>query len=189
MPEGEREIFADPVQHSRQRDTYIIYDNYWDLFAPIEPIPMAGVLRDYETIRLAGLEVDVVPLPGVTLGQIGLSLRRDGAPIVFCAEPFIRPAVWPGSRRCKHSYNDLGGAVNAFYSARDLRRLQTQALLPSLGAPILNGCDDALAQLQVSLTALCAGRPYEASQIAAAAAPQIEQITPHVWRTTGTSEA
>ena len=124
VPEGEREIFADPVQHSRQRDTHIIYDNYWDLFAPIEPIPMAGVLRDYETIRLAGLEVDVVPLPGVTLGQIGLSLRRDGAPIVFCAEAIHSPGRLARIAPLQYNYNDLGGAVNAFYSARDLRRLQ-----------------------------------------------------------------
>src|SRR5438045_9770711 len=36
VPEGERAIFVDPAQHFRQRDTYIIYDNVWDLFAPIE---------------------------------------------------------------------------------------------------------------------------------------------------------
>jgi glyoxylase-like metal-dependent hydrolase (beta-lactamase superfamily II) len=29
VPEGEEEIFADPLQHFRSRDTYIIYDNYW----------------------------------------------------------------------------------------------------------------------------------------------------------------
>src|SRR4051794_40794968 len=43
VPEGERAIFADPVQHFRQRETYIIYDNLWDLFAPIEGVPIAGV--------------------------------------------------------------------------------------------------------------------------------------------------
>ena len=30
----EEEIIADPLQHFRQRETYIIYDNQWDLFAP-----------------------------------------------------------------------------------------------------------------------------------------------------------
>src|SRR5262249_6404113 len=29
VPEGEQAIFADPAEHFRQRDTYIIYDNYW----------------------------------------------------------------------------------------------------------------------------------------------------------------
>ena len=48
VPEGEQAIFADPEQHFRERETYIIYDNLWDLFAPIEGVPVAGVLRDYE---------------------------------------------------------------------------------------------------------------------------------------------
>src|SRR5919199_1782860 len=40
VPEGERAVFADPLQHFRQRETYIIYDNLWDLFAPIAPVPV-----------------------------------------------------------------------------------------------------------------------------------------------------
>ena len=28
VPEGEQAIFRDPAQHFRERDTYIIYDNY-----------------------------------------------------------------------------------------------------------------------------------------------------------------
>jgi glyoxylase-like metal-dependent hydrolase (beta-lactamase superfamily II) len=187
VPEGERELFADPTQHFRQRDTYIIYDNYWDLFAPIEAIPVAGVLRDHEAVRLAGLELDVIPLPGVTLGQIGLGLRTGDGPIVFCAEAIHSPGRVARVAPFQYNYNDLGGAVNAFFSARDLRRLRPRALLPSLGTPMLAGCDDALAQLQASLTALCAGRPLEAGQIAQADKPQLAQVTPHVWRTTQTS--
>src|SRR4051812_19921139 len=37
VPAGELEIFADPGQHFRQRKSEIIYDNIWDMFAPIEP--------------------------------------------------------------------------------------------------------------------------------------------------------
>src|SRR3954451_6865388 len=92
VPEGEQEIFADPVQHFRARDTYIIYDNYWDLFAPIEPVPLAGVLRDYERLTLAGLDVTILPLPGVTITQAGLALARpDTRPIVFCGEAIHSP--------------------------------------------------------------------------------------------------
>src|SRR5688500_11000323 len=63
-PEGEQGRFADPAQHFRECDTYLIYDNYWALFAPIEGVPVAGVLRDYERLNLAGLDLTVVPLPG-----------------------------------------------------------------------------------------------------------------------------
>src|SRR5258707_15759168 len=30
VPEGELHIFADPVQHFRERQSYIVYDNIWD---------------------------------------------------------------------------------------------------------------------------------------------------------------
>lgn len=187
VPEGERAIFADPIQHFRQRDTYIIYDNYWDLFAPITPTPIAGVLRDDDVIRLAGLEIEVVPLPGVTLTQVGLALRAADGPIVFCAEAIHSPGRVARVAPFQYNYNDLGGAVNAFYAARDLRSLHPRALLPSLGRPMLDGCDAALAQLQASLAALCAGRAHEAAQIADAENPKLEQVTPHVWKTTQTS--
>lgn len=187
VPEGERAIFADPAQHFRQRDTYIIYDNYWDLFAPIEPTPPAGLLRDYERLSLAGLELEVVPLPGATLTQVGLAVRQDGGPIVFCGEAIHSPGRVPRVAPYQYNYNDLGGAVNAYASARDLRALKPAALLPSLGTPMLERCDDALAQVQETLRALCAGRPDEATQIAALDKPQLQPLSEHVWKTTQTS--
>ena len=100
MPEGEEAIFADPVQHFRQRETYIIYDNLWDLYALIEPVPIAGVLRDYDRIKLAGLDLRVQPLPGVTLTQIGLELRLgDGRRTILCGEAITRRAASPASPR------------------------------------------------------------------------------------------
>jgi glyoxylase-like metal-dependent hydrolase (beta-lactamase superfamily II) len=187
VPEGEREIFADPPQHFRQRDTYIIYDNYWDLFAPIEPTPPAGLLRDYERLSLAGLELEVVPLPGATLTQVGIAVRQEGGPLVFCGEAIHSPGRVARVAPFQYNYNDLGGAVNAYASARDLRALRPAALLPSLGTPMLESCDEALAQLQENLRALCAGRPDEAGAIALLDKPHIRQITPHVWKTTQTS--
>src|SRR5687767_2760274 len=36
VPEYEGDILTDPAEHMRRRETYIIYDNLWDLFVPIE---------------------------------------------------------------------------------------------------------------------------------------------------------
>jgi glyoxylase-like metal-dependent hydrolase (beta-lactamase superfamily II) len=184
VPEGEREIFVDPRQHFRQRDTYIIYDNYWDLFAPIEAIPVAGVLQDYATMELAGLTCEVVPLPGVTLTQAGLMVTLDGRRIVFCGEAIHSPGKVARVAPFQYNYNDLGGAVNAWWTARDLRRLQPDVLLPSLGVPMLRQCDDALARLQDALLRLCKDRPLELRQINKAAQPALIQVTRHVWMTT-----
>lgn len=186
VPEGERDIFADPRHHFQQRDTYIIYDNYWDLFAPIEAIPVAGVLQDYAKIELAGLQCEVVPLPGVTLTQAGLLVTLNGQRIVFCGEAIHSPGKVARVAPFQYNYNDLGGAVNAWYSARDLRKLIPDVLLPSLGVPMLERCDEALAQLQVSLRRLCEGRPNELWQLGRADSPALIRVTDHVWMTTQT---
>jgi glyoxylase-like metal-dependent hydrolase (beta-lactamase superfamily II) len=189
VPEGERAIFADPAQHFRQRDTYIIYDNYWDLFAPITPTKVAGVLRDYEILHLAGLEVQVLPLPGVTVNQAGVTVRLNGEKLVFCGEAIHSPGKVARVAPYQYNYNDLGGAVNAFWSARDLRKAQPDGLFPSLGAPMLGRafCDSALEALEASLIALCDGRPWERSAISNIDKPALSRVTEHVWRTTQTA--
>lgn len=183
VPEGDEALFADPGQHFRERQTYIIYDNLWNLFAPIEAVPVAGVLRDYERRSLAGLEVDVVPLPGVTLMQSGLELRLpgDGRKVVFCGEAIHSPGRLARVAPLQYQYNDLSGAVNCHLSAQTLRDRQPDALLPSLGSPILEDPDGALALLQESLEALCAGRPAESAAIASLAEAPLERVTDHVW--------
>jgi len=188
VPAGEQAIFADPARHFRQRDTYIIYDNYWDLFAPIEAVPVAGILEDYARINLCGLDLEVVPLPGVTVTQCGLAFTVPGTNLraICCAEAIHSPGRVARVAPFQYNYNDLGGAVNAFYAAADLRRLRPDVLLPSLGIPMLSACDTALALLQDNLQALCAGRPTEARQIAAAASPALQKVTDHVWCTTHT---
>jgi glyoxylase-like metal-dependent hydrolase (beta-lactamase superfamily II) len=67
VPEGERAIFTDPDEHFRTRPTFDRYDNVWDHFAPLQGVPVAGALLDEARMRLAGLELEVVPLPGATV--------------------------------------------------------------------------------------------------------------------------
>lgn len=191
VPEGERAILADPGQHFRERETYVVYDNQWDLFAPIEGVPVAGLLRDYDTLRLAGLDLEVLPLPGVTLTQAGVvaDLPRPGGGerrVVCCGEAIHSPGRLARVAPLQYDYNGLPGAVNAHTSARWLREHGPDALLPSLGGPILGRAeaDDALARLQASLRALVAGRPGMAERMAASGPDPLERVTDHVWRTT-----
>mgnify|MGYP002336317722 CR=1 FL=1 len=72
VPEGERELFEEPALHFLRRESFVAYTNTWDHFAPIAPVPVAGVLRDYELLRLAGLDLEVVPLPGAAVTQVGV---------------------------------------------------------------------------------------------------------------------
>lgn len=186
VPEGEEATFADPAQHFRERQTYIIYDNLWNLYTPIEPIPVAGVLRDYETITLVGLEVTIVPLPGVALMQCGLEvcLPETGQKVIFCGEAIHAPSRLARIAPLQYNYNDLSGAINCHLSAQILRDRQPDALLPSLGPPILNEPDTALTQLQENLVVLCKDRPGESAAIENLAAKPLEKVTEHVWMST-----
>jgi glyoxylase-like metal-dependent hydrolase (beta-lactamase superfamily II) len=65
--------------------------------------------------------------------------------------------------------------------AIELRRRAPELLLPSLGEPIQQDTDGALAALQVSLERLCAGRPSEKAFIDVLSEDRLEQITDHVY--------
>ena len=101
--------------------------------------------------------------------------------MVFSGEAIHSPGRMARVAPLQYDYNDLGGAVNAHLSAGALRRLGADALLPSLGAPILDGADAALAALQASLRKLCALRPLERDLITAADDDRLQRVTDHVW--------
>jgi glyoxylase-like metal-dependent hydrolase (beta-lactamase superfamily II) len=181
-PAGELEIFADPEQHFRERKTYITYDNIWDMFAPIEAAT-AEPAHDYATLDIDGLAVSVVPLPGVTPNHAGYALTLPGSSrrIAFSGEAIHSPGRMARIAPLQYDYNDLGGAVNAYWAAGELRRGEYDALLPSLGDPILSGVDGALAALEQSLVKLCAGRPNERALLERINEDRLERVTNHVW--------
>lgn len=182
VPEGEQEIFADPEQHFRERETYIIYDNLWDLFAPIEGVPVAGILRDYARMALAGIEIEVLPLPGVTYTQCGIGLTlADGRRAAFCGEAIHSPGKMARIAPLQYNYNDLNGAIQANFAADTLRRLRPDLLLPSLGEPILHDTDAALALLQENLRHLVSVRPGMVGQMDSLNSEPLLRVTDHVW--------
>jgi glyoxylase-like metal-dependent hydrolase (beta-lactamase superfamily II) len=186
-PEGETEIFGDPAQHFRARQNYIVYDNIWDHFAPIERAEVRPA-RDYETLFLNGLAVTVLPLPGVTPNHSGFAMVTPTSrrAVVFSGEAIHSRGRMARIAPLQYDYNDLGGAVNAYFSAGDLRRRNAEVLLPSLGEPIMRDVDGALAALQESLKQLCADRPGENALMDVIGEDSLDQVTEHVFMSTRT---
>ncbi len=181
-PQYERDLLVDPVQHFRERETYIIYDNLWDLFAPIEPIGIAGAIEDYATATIAGLEIEAVPLPGATISQTGYGMTICGRRHVFCGEAIHSPGRLPRAAPLQYNYNDMPGATNAYLSAQFLRDGGVDVLLPSLGEPILDRTDAALAALQSNLKATAARREENLAGMEAVHDEALVRVSDHVWR-------
>lgn len=183
VPEYEADLFRDPSGHFGKRESYIVYDNLWDRFSPIEPISIKGLLRDYEAVNLAGREFEVIPLPGVSCGQIGLGTTfGDGRRVVFSAEAIHSPGRMARIAPLQYNYNDLSGAVSAYDSAARLIKDHPDCLLPSLGVPILSRVEEALVSLKENLKGLLAVRSWAANSILEMESEDLEQVTEHVWR-------
>lgn len=181
-PYWEQEQFGDPLGLFQRRETFIIYDNVWDLFAPIEPIPVSGWLRDHETTSLGGLDVRVVPSPGVTQGAVSLVADLPEGRVAFCGEVIHSPGRIARVAPLQYNYNDLPGAVNLVYSTQALRKTAPDILAPSLGDPMFGNADDALASVEASLRAMIAPRPGYAEAAASVADDQLVRVTDHVYR-------
>ncbi|MFO1539220.1 MAG: MBL fold metallo-hydrolase [Chloroflexota bacterium] len=190
VPEREVALFRDAVEHHRGRQTFIVYANGWDHYAPIEDIPVAGVLRDHERIELGGLELEVVPLPGATVGQVGIAFPiRGGTERAICVgETIHSPGRVPRVAPFQWDYNGLPGAVEVWHAAADLRRRAPAALLPSMGEPILTAIDAALAALQDSMRALVGDMAMETAWIAEPRMA-LQRVSERVWVTRDTHSA
>ena len=60
-PYSDQEYLLDPDQHFRERQHWNSYDNRWDRFSPLRPLPESDWMMDYETRKIAGLVWEVVP--------------------------------------------------------------------------------------------------------------------------------
>jgi glyoxylase-like metal-dependent hydrolase (beta-lactamase superfamily II) len=186
VPEGEREILADPATHFRRRQTMLVYDNIWDLHVPVEPVPVAGVLRDYERLEIGGLEIEVLPLPGATPTQIGLAVAApaDGRRLVFCAETIHSPGRVARVAPLTYDYNDSRGSINLAFSIEQVRSQEPSAILPSLGDPIQVRPQEALRELRQNLSVYCGDREVERSAISLVGHDRVSRLSPSVWHST-----
>jgi glyoxylase-like metal-dependent hydrolase (beta-lactamase superfamily II) len=185
-PYWEQEQFADPLGLFQRRETYIVYDNIWDFFSPIEPIPVSHWLMDWETVRIAGMDFTVLPTAGMTIGAVTLLCKVGGDKdtAAFCGEVIHSPGKVARLAPLQQMYNDLCGAVSLIHSIDLLRREKPALLLPSLGVPMLDHADDALSQLDATMRATLADRPDLLEELARFDQPELLKITDHIYQST-----
>ena len=143
VPEGEVEALADPSLHVNRSQAYL-YFTYWNHFVPVEPLAFSGTLADHDRLELAGVRIEVLPLPGATVTQVGFAVRVRDREVVFCGETVHSPGRVPRLAPLQYRYDDLMGASNVVRSIETLRGRAPAAVLPSLGEPILEDVDEAL---------------------------------------------
>lgn len=181
-PYWERSLFADAEAHFRRRETYIIYDNIWDLYGPIESIPVDTWLMDWDRIGVAGIEFAVVPTPGVTPGAVSLLATVDGERVLFCGELIHSKGKLARVAPLQYNYNDLPGAFALLASVSDVRPLATSVLAPSMGPALIPEPEDALSALEDSIRSMIAGRPGYLEHARKCVDDDVDQITPHLYK-------
>jgi glyoxylase-like metal-dependent hydrolase (beta-lactamase superfamily II) len=178
----EQEQLADPIGLFARRETYIIYDNQWDLFAPVEPIPVTRWLRDWDTLRVGDATITIVPTPGVSVGAISLAVERAGAVGVFCGELIHSPGKILRIAPLQYNYNDLPGARNLLYSIHQVRRLRPGFLASSTGPELIEDPEPALDELAARLTGALLARGIEEPTLAGTAEDALTRITLHLYQ-------
>ncbi|HYF91090.1 MAG TPA: MBL fold metallo-hydrolase [Symbiobacteriaceae bacterium] len=129
VPEAEADLFRAVDAHWQAREIYNSYNNREDRFSLLEPVPIAGVLRDYHTYTFGGRRFEVIPTPGHTTGSI--SLMTEGT--AFVGDLIAAPGkVW-SLAATQWTYNGGEGIAGTILSLLDLKERQPNRLLPSHG--------------------------------------------------------
>lgn len=136
VPHTEQDLFAAVDQHWQARFIDLNYNMRQDRFSLLEPVPLAGTLRDYSTYDFCGFRVQILPTPGHTTGSITIATEVDGVRAAFSGDLIAAPGkVW-SLAATQWSYNGSEGASASFASLLDLQRRNFDMLLPSHGDPI-----------------------------------------------------
>lgn len=180
-PYWDQEYLIDPDQHFRERQMWNSYDNRWDRYSPVRPLPVTGWMMDYETRQIAGLQWEVIPTPGVTNGASSYLTTLNGRRLAFVGEVICGHGRTGRLAPLQYNYNDFTGALNLYHACTRLLQAQPDRLLPSLGSPI----DDpagAIAAFKANLKRLDEIQPDFGDQVKDLDEDDIEEVLPHLYR-------
>ncbi|WP_276357158.1 MBL fold metallo-hydrolase [Cohnella caldifontis] len=180
VPHNEQELFAEVDAYWQARELMNNYNVRQDRFSPLEPVPIAGTLKDYETVRHAGVDLTVVPTPGHTVGSVSFLSRIDGRAVAFTGDLIYGPGqVW--SLAATHwSYGGGEGLAHSVLSLLDLKDRGPDLLLPSHGH-VMEKPSEAIDLLVERLWELLRFRRQFEGLLNLRERP-FEEVTPHLLR-------
>ncbi len=186
-PWTERDHLAGEQRAFQRKPTQLLYDLTWDHFAPIAPLPVGRWLLDYERATLAGLAVEVIPTPGVTMGAVTyLVTLPSGRRLAFVGELMAAPGRLARLSPLQYNYNDLTGVENVLDSWARVLAARPDLALPSLGEPFAD-CAAAVGRLRANYAGFEAVQPGIAARLAQPAPTGVAEVVPRLYRALGVS--
>ncbi len=91
VPSTERDLFAEVGEHWRTRTLDNDYDLRQDRFSLLEDVPVHGVVPEYRTTRIGGIDLRALPTPGHTLGSLTYLAEVDGRRAAFTGDLLYGP--------------------------------------------------------------------------------------------------
>jgi glyoxylase-like metal-dependent hydrolase (beta-lactamase superfamily II) len=135
-PHQEQDLFAAVDAHWQAREIANNYNTRQDRFSLLEPVPLAGTLRDYATYEFGGRRFEVLPTPGHTVGSLSLLSVIDGRLVAFTGDLIAGPGQLWSLAATQWSYSGGEGLVATILSLLALKERRPELLLPSHGPPI-----------------------------------------------------
>lgn len=132
-PHNEQELFHSVDSRWQSRPLLKNYDVRQDRFSLLQPVPLHGTLKDYETLTLGGRAWTVLPAPGHTPGSIVLLTEVAEQKLAFTGDLIAGPGkVW-SMAALQWSYHAMEGAAVMIPVLLDLKARAPDLLLPSHG--------------------------------------------------------
>ncbi len=181
VPSTERDLFADVGEHWRTRTLDNDYDLRQDRFSLLEDVPVHGVVPEYRTTRIGGIDVRALPTPGHTLGSVTYLAEVDGRRAAFTGDLVHgHGTVW-SLASMQWTYTGLEGAASSVMSLDLVADETPDLVLPSHGRPIAEPAA-ALAETRRNLQALVDFRRDEPWDLRARLREPYEELSPHLLR-------
>jgi glyoxylase-like metal-dependent hydrolase (beta-lactamase superfamily II) len=135
VPQHERYLFDDAENFWRNRGIFEMYYVKNDFFSLTHNVPVAGVLRDYDTYRWGPFELLIHPSPGHTLGSVCLIGVVDGKKVAFTGDLIHSPGKVVNLYELQYQYGSADGVDCAIFSLARIREQGAELICPSHGEP------------------------------------------------------